>query len=242
MYYEVIDNGKKKWMLLLHCICANRHIFDKHIEELSRKFNVLLVDLPGHGNSKQSCTVIEFRGLVNEIIAILDKLNIEKVNVWGISLGGVVAKYLLEAIPNRIEKIIFEDPAFTIENKLHLFLFKMFNKVKFFLPKGIYLRIFIFMVIPGRKQKNMRKMMYKQLKFTDYNKVSIWLTKLCEEYKNKNLDVLNSAKVNKVYMLGEYDYIFKNGTLKNVRNNKYNTIIIKKGCGHLCHLESKFYF
>ena len=84
--------------------------------------------------------------------------------------------------------------------------------------------------------------MYKQLKSTDYNKISIWLTQLCKEYKNKNLGVLNSAKVNKVYMLGEYDYIFKNGTLNNVRNNKYNTIIIKKGCGHLCHLESKFYF
>lgn len=242
MYYKVINNGKNKWIILLHCICSNMHIFDNYIERLSKKYNILLVDLPGHGNSKNSSMLIDFEGVTNKIIEIIDKLNIESISIWGISLGGIIAKYLLEAIPEKIEKIVFEGPAFNIENKLYSLLFKVFNKVKYIIPKAIYLRMFIFMVIPSRKQKNIRKMMYDHLKLTDYNKVSIWLTKLCNEYKNKRLGVLNTSTVNKVYVLGEYDYIFKNGTLKNVIENKYNTINVQKGCGHLCHLETEILF
>ena len=237
MHYEIIDNNKEKWIVLLHCICSNMHVFDTCIDELSKKHNILLIDLPGHGQSREYKGKIDFKEVSAEIVKILDNLQIEKFTIWGISLGGVIAKYLLKIVPGRIEKIIFESPAFMIENKFNLFLFKVFNRIKGILPKGIYLRAFIYAVIPGKKQKNIRIMMYKHLRLTDYKIISKWLTELCNEYKNKDFEILNSSEIEKVYVLGEYDYIFKKGTTENVKENRFNKIIIKKDCGHLCHLE-----
>ncbi len=237
MYYEVINNNKDKWIVLLHCICANMHIFDDYIDNLSKKYNILLIDLPGHGNSKDYKGKIEFKEVAHKIVEIVDNLNIQTFTIWGISLGSIVSKYLLDIIPHRIEKIIFEGPAFGIENKLNYFLFILFNKIKYIIPKSVYLRAFIFAVIPGKKRKNIRDKMYKQLKTADYKKLSIWLSKLCEDFKVKDYTLLNNSKVDKCYLLGEEDYIFKKATINNIIDSKYNVVTINKNCGHLCHLE-----
>ncbi len=241
MYYKVIDNNKKKWILLLHCICANMHIFDTYLDELSKKYNILLVDLPGHGKSRTIQSNIEFQGIVKEIFEIMEDINIEKITVWGISLGGVIAKYMLEYDSKKIEKIIFEGPAFMIENIFLRMLFKIFNVIKPVLPKKRYLRAFIYAVIPSKNMKKIRQKMYEMLEDANYKIIAQWLTKLEKEYTKKDLNVLNKSKVSKIYMVGSKDYIFKNGVVKNINNNKYNEIILKKECGHLCHLETKIF-
>jgi len=228
MYYKIIENNKEKWIVLLHCICANMHIFDEDINKLSEKYNILLIDLPGHGKSKEYKEEIDFRQVAFKITKILAELNIEKISIWGISLGGVVAKYLLELVPEKIDKIIFEGPAFGIDNKLYNLLFKIFNKTKCIFPRKLYLSAFILAVLPGRNRKNIRKIMYEQLKTAKYKTISTWLTKLCEEFKLNNYIVLNNTSVDKKYIFGEEDYIFKNATMKNIEKNKYNEIIVMK--------------
>lgn len=239
MYYKVINNNKEKWIVLLHCICANMHIFDNHIKQLNEKYNVLLIDLPGHGKSKDYEGKIGFEEVAYEITKIVNELEITTFSIWGISLGGVIAKYLLKLVPDRIEKIVFEGPAFGLENRMYKLLFNIFNKIKYILPKKMYLKAFVFAVIPGKSRKTIRNQIYEHLKISDYKKLSVWLTKLCEEFKNNDYTLLNEAKVNKVYILGEEDYIFKNATLKNINENKYNSIIIKKKSCHLCHLQTR---
>ena len=81
--------------------------------------------------------------------------------------------------------------------------------------------------------------MYEHLKLTDYNILSKWLTKLAQEFNNKDFKVLNEINIPKTYIFGSEDYIFKNGTINNINNNAYNKIIVKENCGHLCHLETE---
>lgn len=127
------------------------HIFDTYIEDLNKKYNILIVDLPGHGQSKEYKNIVGFENTAKEIFDIIEKLNIDKISIWGISLGGVIAKYMLKMDSDKIEKIMFEGPAFMIDNIFLRRLFKMFNSIKMFLPKSICLRLFIYAVIPGKK-------------------------------------------------------------------------------------------
>ena len=56
LYYKVVNNKylhkDKEWILMLHGIGGNLNIFKKQIDVLSENYNLLLVDLHGHGNSQ----------------------------------------------------------------------------------------------------------------------------------------------------------------------------------------------
>ena len=47
--YEVIDNQKEEWVVFVHGIGGSTKTWGKQIDEFSENYNLLLLDLPGHG-------------------------------------------------------------------------------------------------------------------------------------------------------------------------------------------------
>ena len=81
-------------LLLLHGFLGNAGDWQALVHELSETFYLILVDLPGHGQSQSvslhdSCTPVE---TMNELInRVLDQLDFHKVSVLGYSMGGRIA-------------------------------------------------------------------------------------------------------------------------------------------------------
>lgn len=163
MYYKVINNSKDKWILLIHCICSNMHIFDSYIKELSLTYNILLLDLPGHGKSSE-IKKFSLKEVVEEIIKILDNENINKVDIWGISLGAIIANELEITCPERVSTMVLEGAAFGLKNKVYLKLFNIFNKLNFLIPSRLYINIFINLVIRGKNRKQVTKIINEHKK------------------------------------------------------------------------------
>ena len=69
-YIKYENDSNKKYILLLHCICANMHIFDKQLSYFKKEYNVILVDLPFHGGSKYYNDKLNFKKISEEIINI----------------------------------------------------------------------------------------------------------------------------------------------------------------------------
>lgn len=46
LYYEVIDNCKDKWIMFLHSIYENNDCFREKIDEYSKYYNLIFIDLP----------------------------------------------------------------------------------------------------------------------------------------------------------------------------------------------------
>lgn len=238
MYYKVINNKKKRWILLIHCICSNMNIFKNEISKLSKKYNVLLIDLPGHGNS-QDYEKFTFETVASEIAEILNSLKIDSFDIWGISLGAIVATYVAEIMPERIGKIIFEGPAFGFKNRIMTNAFNMFNTIKFFLPKKVYIWLFIQLTLYGKNKKKIKKCMLEYTKFVNKNSIALWLDLMNKEYLHGMDKKLSKININKIYYIGEKDYVFKSYVVKNIKNDINNSIIILKDCSHLCHLENE---
>jgi pimeloyl-ACP methyl ester carboxylesterase len=73
---------------------------------LKAKFRLIIVDLRGHGASgKPDCCYTRF-DLAYDIVLLLAKLRIRKVDVVGHSLGSLVAQTLAELWPQRTRKLI----------------------------------------------------------------------------------------------------------------------------------------
>ncbi|PZP40300.1 MAG: alpha/beta hydrolase [Pseudopedobacter saltans] len=103
-------NGKS--VLLLHGKNFNANYWKDVAKDLSNKgFRVIAVDQIGFGKSSKPAHIqFSFPLLANNTVAIMDSLGIQKFDVIGHSMGGMLATRLTLLYPERVEKLILEDP------------------------------------------------------------------------------------------------------------------------------------
>ena len=98
---------KKETVVLLHGSGLSHVVWSLTEQYLSNQnFNVLSLDLPGHGNSEgKSLTSIE--GIADWLETVFKELNLEKLNLVGHSQGCLETLEYSSRYPNRINKLIF---------------------------------------------------------------------------------------------------------------------------------------
>lgn len=239
-YKIYLNKSSNKYILLLHCICGDMTVFDKQVEYLKNEFNVLLIDLPYHGKSKEYNKELNFYNISKDIIHVLDENNISKITIIGLSLGGSISNYLLYYFNERVEKIIFASVANGLYNTAFNKLFKAFTKINFILPTKIYLKILIFFIIPRQYDKYFRKFFFINGSNIGKKNLRAWLSLLSNHFENYQKFLMwfcNSSKIPKTYIIGQKDYVFKNTILKKVINNEYNNVVILNQKSHMLNIK-----
>ena len=104
------SNGKT--IMLLHGKNFNGAYWGRTAKDLSEKgFRVIIPDQIGFGkSSKPQSYQFSFSQLADNTKAILDELKIDKVSVLGHSMGGMVATRFTLLYPERVQKLILENP------------------------------------------------------------------------------------------------------------------------------------
>ncbi len=104
------SNGKT--IMLLHGKNFNGAYWERTAKELSDKgFRIIIPDQIGFGkSSKPQIYQFSFSQLADNTKAILDELKIDKTIVLGHSMGGMVATRFTLLYPERVEKLILENP------------------------------------------------------------------------------------------------------------------------------------
>src|SRR5690606_15544647 len=77
----------------------------------SEQFNVLLVDLRGHGESAPTASGREgdrytFESVSRDVIEVLDHVGIERAHFVGISLGCLIIRTIAELAPERVHSMV----------------------------------------------------------------------------------------------------------------------------------------
>ncbi len=104
MYYEIHGNGTP--LILLHGGLGNTDSWENQIPILSRQYKVIAVDSRGHGRSTFSEQQIGYALMASDVIALMDKLGIEKAHILGWSDGGIIGLDLAIKHPERLNKVI----------------------------------------------------------------------------------------------------------------------------------------
>jgi pimeloyl-ACP methyl ester carboxylesterase len=89
IYYE--EHGSGPTLVLLHGFLESSNIWNEYKEHLSRSFRLILIDLPGHGNSLTDEDVYSMDFMAGSVKAVLDHLKIDSAVVIGHSMGGYVS-------------------------------------------------------------------------------------------------------------------------------------------------------
>ena len=107
IYYE--DTGAGEPLLLLHNFFNTGDSWQPYVEVYSKQFRTITVDMMGHGRSdiyNKDNPDFNHGDYAKMILALLDSLELEKVNAIGASSGGTTLHYLNTMAPNRFKCVI----------------------------------------------------------------------------------------------------------------------------------------
>ena len=98
-------------IVFIHGWTSSQRVFQKNIEYFGRKYRVIGIDLPGHGQSDRA-DATEFKNLyghpyfADSVVALLSQLDVKNVSIIGWSLGGTVAIDLVLRYPDIVDNLI----------------------------------------------------------------------------------------------------------------------------------------
>lgn len=96
------DEGSGSVVVLLHGYLESLNIWDKFSDELSKKFRVICIDLPGHGQSGIVADAHTMEIMAEGVDTVLNKLHIDKCVLIGHSMGGYVTMAYADLYSNRL--------------------------------------------------------------------------------------------------------------------------------------------
>jgi 3-oxoadipate enol-lactonase len=102
--YDVVGDGDP--LVLVHGLAYDRAGWGRLPELLAERFRVVLVDNRGVGESDAPAGPYSVSQMAADVAAVLDDAGIDRVNLFGVSLGGYVAQELTLTWPERVEKLV----------------------------------------------------------------------------------------------------------------------------------------
>ncbi len=109
-HYHVEVHGDGDPLLLLHGFSGAASNWVAIVEELARDFQLIVIDLLGHGASDAPPDTPSYRmeSVAADIIDLLGELGLEKTNLLGYSMGGRLALFLALRYAEQITSLILE--------------------------------------------------------------------------------------------------------------------------------------
>ncbi|MBX2941993.1 MAG: alpha/beta hydrolase [Cyclobacteriaceae bacterium] len=106
--YDDVGEGSIP-IIFLHGYPFDKTMWKAQVEFLKSSYRLIVCDLRGFGKSKDEETHLSIESFSKDLIAFMDKLNIEKAIICGLSMGGYIVLDALKRFPNRFEALILCD-------------------------------------------------------------------------------------------------------------------------------------
>jgi len=106
MYYESHGEGGVPLVLLHGAFSSIHNSFGTVIEGLAAGRHVIGFDYQGHGRTADIDRPLSIGAIVEDIVAALDDLGVEKADVLGYSTGAAIALQMAIRFPERVRKLI----------------------------------------------------------------------------------------------------------------------------------------
>lgn len=100
---------EERTIIFLHGFPFNKNSWRPQLESLEDNITGIAVDVRGHGLSTSGHGFFSIDVFAKDIIALLAKLELEKVTLCGVSMGGYIALRIYQLIPDKIEGLILSD-------------------------------------------------------------------------------------------------------------------------------------
>lgn len=109
--YRVDGDPGLPVLLLSNSIGTDLHMWDGQVPAFTEHFRLLRYDARGHGASDVPSGPYSLDRLGRDVVELLDALDLPRVHVLGLSLGGLVAQWLAIHAPERVDRLVLSNTA-----------------------------------------------------------------------------------------------------------------------------------
>jgi pimeloyl-ACP methyl ester carboxylesterase len=231
-------NNSKKWITFIHGAGGSSSIWFNQVRFFKSYFNVLLIDLRGHGKSAASPegTQYTFDKIIEDLIEVLDYNKINKSHFVGISLGSILIQKMLFKYQSRVEKIGLGGAILNLNFQSRVLMF-FGNLTQSILPFIWIYTFFAYVIMPYRNHRKSRALFIREAKKLSQNEFKRWykLTK-------KILPLLEKIRSYKVktpvmYIMGNEDYMFLPFVKEMVQAHESSSLITLSDSGHVVNID-----
>lgn len=103
--YYISGREREQWVLFLHAAFVDHRMFQEQVACFQGRYNILTLDLIGHGNSTDTKKGDSIDKMSLWISEILKKEGIRQVHLVGISLGAVLAQDFANRYPQAVQSL-----------------------------------------------------------------------------------------------------------------------------------------
>jgi pimeloyl-ACP methyl ester carboxylesterase len=244
-YKTYLNNEATEWVVLVHGAGGSSAVWYKQIQAYVKHFNILLIDLRGHGQSADGPTLnrleYSFESVALDIVEVLDYLKIKQAHFVGVSLGTIIIRKLAELNGNYVKSMIMVG-AITYMNLKSRFLVKLGRLFHYVLPYMWLYKIFAFIVMPLDQAKESRSIFIREAQKIAKKEFIRWfmLTRRLTTKLRKMEE--NDAGIPILYVMGEYDYLFLEPIRERVKKFKNHSLQVIEKCGHVVNVEKAALF
>ena len=225
------------WITFIHGAGGSSNIWYKQIKSFSKHFNLLLIDLRGHGKSQESNYDHSYslELVCDDIIKVLKHLNINKSHFIGISFGTLLINHITLNFPERVDKVIHGGAVSEINMKAKI----LFNLGKFFgflISYILIYKVLAYVIMPKINHKESRKIFVKEARSIKRREFIKWIN-LMEIIKNKLDEDYFYLSENVCFISGIDDHMFVH-SIRNLKSlgskAQFNFI---QNCGHVVNIQ-----
>ena len=245
-YYSYPHSTSLQWVTFVHGAGGSSSIWYKQIRDFKENFNILILDLRGHGNSKVPLkdtfdTKYTFDTITNDIIEVLNHLKIERSHFIGISMGTILIRNLAENRPDLVSSMTMGGAIIKLDFRSQI-LMKVGTLFKSVVPYMLLYKLFAFIIMPKKNHKQSRLLFVNEAKklyqkeFLRWFKLTSEINPLLKFFRAK--DIL----IPTLYIMGEEDHLFLPSVRKIVQIHKTSDLLIAENCGHVVNVDQPKFF
>lgn len=242
LYYKVYTHSPEApWLTLIHGVGGSSVIWFKQIRDFSSQFNVLLVDLRGHGKSRDLFEAYmgrryTFEEISRDVLDVMDHLHIKKSHFVGISLGTILIRVIAEMDPDRVESMVLAG-AITRLNFRSRFLVLVAKVFKPVIPFMWLYRLLAKILMPNPNHRESRNLFIKEARKLYRREINRWFKLLHDVNPLLRYHNENNPAIPTLYLMGDEDHLFLAPVRVLVSTNKMASLKTIPHSGHVCNVD-----
>jgi len=242
LYYKTyFKDEDTDWVIFVHGAGGSSSIWFKQLKAYKKEFNVLMVDLRGHGKSKGMLQKYyedeySFKLASQDILDVMDDAGIQRAHFVGVSLGTIIIRTIGEIAPDRVESLVMCGAIMRL-NIRSRFLVSMGHLFKKVVPFMWLYKLFAWIILPRKRHSESRNLFIREAKKLYKKEFMKWfnlthdVNPLLRYFREQELPIPT------LYVMGSEDYLFLPPVKQIVDDHQRSFLEVVEKCGHVVNVE-----